>query len=90
MAQADSHRQWMNRFDMSAVTRQGFTLTALGVEGHSAEGSSPKNQYAKSAIGHRYFNIAPKSFTCKKLRSAGAAATPEYSNVGQMISLSRS
>ena len=39
----------MNRFDMSAVPRQVSTLTALDAEGHSAEGSKSRNQYAKSA-----------------------------------------
>ena len=39
----------MNRFDMSAVPRRVATLTALDAEGHSAEGSKSRNQYAKSA-----------------------------------------
>ena len=80
----------MNRFDMSAVTRRFSNLPALHVECHSAEGSKSRNQYAKSAIDLRCANSAPKSFKCKTLRSASATATPEYSRVGQMISLSKS
>lgn len=79
-----------NRFDMSAFSRWFSNLTALGVEGHSAESSTSRNQYAKSAIDLRCANSAPKSFKCKTLRSASATATPEYSRVGKMVSLSKS
>jgi hypothetical protein len=63
---------------------------ALDAEGNSAEGSTSRNQYAKSAIDLRCANSDPKSFEGKTLRSAHATATAEYSKVGQMISFSES
>jgi hypothetical protein len=80
----------MNRFAMSAVTRQVFILTALGVEDHSIEASKCRNQYAKRAVGPRYFNIAPKSFKRKTHPSAAATAAHENSSVGQIDSSPKS
>ena len=80
----------MIKFATASATSHLYTLMASDVEGHSAEGLTSRNQYAKRAIDLRCANSAAKSFKCKTLQSASATATPEYSRVGQMTSLSKS